>query len=89
LTIGTPSKLSQKSNGDRILLGEKGIGRLSMMKLGNKATVITKTIDDQICNSISFNWQDFDNPDLYLDEITIETQKINYPETFITGTQIH
>ncbi|MBP3009751.1 ATP-binding protein, partial [Acinetobacter baumannii] len=68
LTIGTPSKLSQKSNGDRILLGEKGIGRLSMMKLGNKATVITKTIDDQICNSISFNWQDFDNPDLYLDE---------------------
>lgn len=60
-----------------------------MMKLGNKATVITKTIDDQICNSISFNWQDFDNPDLYLDEITIETQKINYPETFITGTQIH
>lgn len=70
LVIGTPNKWLAKDS-DENLLGEKGVGRLSMMRLGRYATVSSTVLGSSEYNSISFDWSDYDNPDLYLDDIQI------------------
>jgi signal transduction histidine kinase len=86
MTIGTSSKLNVKQNGDRVLLGEKGIGRLSMMKLGNIAIVKSKTQNEKKAHEIKFDWSQFDEPKLFLDEIKLFTNEIE--SDFEHGTQI-
>lgn len=88
LTIGTASKLNIEKNDDRTLLGEKGIGRLSMMRLGNLAKIKSKTIHDQKTNVIDFNWLDFDNPNLFINDISISTYEIDVDNDFKKGTKI-
>lgn len=73
LVIGTPSKLEAKSKlkeNDSPILGEKGIGRLSMMRLGNLASV--KSTDGDGWSEISFIWSKFDDPKLFLNDINID-----------------
>jgi signal transduction histidine kinase len=86
LVIGTPNKLHKQIEDGRILLGEKGIGRLSMMKLGNIAQVITKTANEKNGNSIIFNWGEFDDPDIELTDITLNS--ISLLCDFKMGTKI-
>ncbi|CAM4160653.1 sensor histidine kinase [Acinetobacter pragensis] len=86
MTIGINSKLNVEKNEDRILLGEKGIGRLSMMKLGNFATVKSKKITDTKGHQIIFDWLLFENPNLYLDEIGVTSEETNLE--IEKGTQI-
>ncbi|UUM28392.1 ATP-binding protein [Acinetobacter colistiniresistens] len=86
LVIGTPYKLNKAEENGRVLLGEKGIGRLSMMKLGNKAKVITKTSNDKIGNSIIFDWNKFDNPNIALTDIELTANEIECD--FQHGTKI-
>lgn len=86
MTIGIDSKLNIEKNEDRILLGEKGIGRLSMMKLGDSATVKSKKITDTKGHQIIFNWLLFENPSLYLDEIEVISEETDLE--IIKGTQI-
>ena len=72
LTIGTPYKVDNKNKiAGRVVLGEKGIGRLSMMRLGNIADIKSKTQNDKNFNTIHFDWSEFDNPDLYLSDINL------------------
>lgn len=87
LTIGVNSKLNIESKGDRILLGEKGIGRLSMMRLGNIATVKSKTINEKKAYQIEFNWSLFDKSNLFLDEIELFTHEAEIE--FEQGTEIY
>ena len=70
LVIGTPNKWLAKDV-DENLLGEKGVGRLSMMRLGRYAKVSSTVLGSNETNSISFDWSEYDNPDLYLDDIQI------------------
>lgn len=89
LTIGTNSKLNKLNNHEeRPLLGEKGIGRLSMMRLGNKSIVQSKTLEEDSLNQISFNWEDFNNPNLFLEDITIESKTLNNKDNIEKGTII-
>lgn len=91
LVIGTPGKLKQKKNalpGEPALLGEKGIGRLSMMRLGGTASVESTTLNEKNWHKIDFNWSDFDDPDLYLDEVTVEVRKSKPSEPHEKGTRI-
>lgn len=77
LVIGTPGKLKEKakaSANDPTLLGEKGIGRLSMMRLGNKAVVESTRARDSSWHKIEFNWSEFDDPDLYLDDVSVKVE---------------
>lgn len=54
LTIGTPNRLqSGKPNG---YLGEKGIGRLSAMRLGRRLVVTTTTFDDDQYAQLRCDW---------------------------------
>ena len=55
LTVGTPHRLNERKAGShRLILGEKGIGRLSAMRLGNHLHVTTST-GSRICAGT--NWR--------------------------------
>lgn len=83
LTIGTRSRRREKLNwqkGDqqpkRILLGDKGVGRLSVMRLGDKLDVITSTKGERFWNCLSIDWRQFSHEsDALLHEIPVTTQK--------------
>jgi signal transduction histidine kinase len=66
----TISKKIVKKSTDkkRRYTGEKGIGRFASAKLSNNLQIISKVADDNEV-VVDFNWKDFDNNDLYLDEI--------------------
>lgn len=75
MVVGTPNKMLEKrvqAPGGRTLLGEKGIGRLSMMKLGANAEVKSKVRGEPLWNSITFDWTKFDDPAAFLGEVTFE-----------------
>jgi histidine kinase/DNA gyrase B/HSP90-like ATPase len=72
LTIGTPNKWLQKQQvQDSSLLGEKGIGRLSMMRLARHAFVTSKREHDAAWHQIQFHWKLFDDATKSLEEIPI------------------
>lgn len=76
LVIGTPSKwIEKQSNSDSHLLGEKGVGRLSMMRLGRYSIVSSGVTGADVENKIRFDWSLFDDPSLYLDQVVVPVLK--------------
>jgi len=60
LTVGTPHRLNERKSGSqRVILGEKGIGRLSAMRLGNRLYVTTATAADTRWSELEIDWNDF------------------------------
>ena len=55
--------------------GEKGIGRLSAMRLGNRLTVRTARADDAYWNRLDIDWSEFGNLDPMLDEIAVAPER--------------
>lgn len=53
-------------------LGEKGIGRLSAMRLGERLRIETARADDPALNVLDIDWSLFADLDAMLDEIKIE-----------------
>jgi signal transduction histidine kinase len=91
MVVGTPNKMLQKRAqpvGSRTLLGEKGIGRLSMMKLGAVAEVRSKVEGEPHWNSITFDWTKFDDPEAYLGEVTFEVLPGEEDKAEVHGTII-
>jgi signal transduction histidine kinase len=95
LVIGTPSR---KKEVDAALargaehvpyLGEKGIGRLSAMRLGERLRVETARIDDTAMNELEIDWRAFGDIDAMLDEIPV-APKIGgaKPDASWSGTRI-
>lgn len=91
LVIGTDFKHKRLEPNccGRFPLGEKGIGRLGIHKLGNKITLISKTIEDkEVC--LSINWSTL-NQAQKIDDFTIEIDENDIPVYFKngkTGTRI-
>ena len=77
LVIGTASrKLAvdaalQAGATESPFLGEKGIGRLSAMRLGERLRVETARADDDNLNLLEINWRDFGAIDAMLDEVPV------------------
>jgi signal transduction histidine kinase len=78
----------------RRFLGEKGIGRFAVHRLGEKIVLITRAkincselLDYE--TKITIDWSDF-TEEKYLSEIPVSISKINRPETFVdtSGTLI-
>lgn len=71
MTIATPhkSKIKKVKEGERLPVGEKGIGRLSSESLGHKATLTTKPKDEQFGYKIFFNWADYQKDEVLCNEI--------------------
>lgn len=91
LVIGTPGKYLEKrsaKSGDALVLGDKGIGRLSMMRLGQTATVTSKRSGDDHWHSVRFAWSEFDNPDLYIDDIKLDVIETATNQQAISGTTV-
>ncbi|QEG02388.1 CAI-1 autoinducer sensor kinase/phosphatase CqsS [Stieleria maiorica] len=59
LTVGTPHRKLERLNSTKTILGEKGIGRLSTMRLGKHLWVQTATAEDTHWNILEIDWGDF------------------------------
>lgn len=84
LVIGTASRKraideilskTRSSKDPAPFLGEKGIGRLSAMQLGDTLTVKTARREDKYMNLLEIDWSAFDDLDAMLDQIEIEPQR--------------
>lgn len=72
----------------RLPLGQKGIGRFAVHKLGKKIKIITKKENSKEC-VICIDWRDFENKE-YLEDVEIEVRERD-EEYFLgsrTGTKI-
>lgn len=95
LTISNSPKKKMKKNNEttakyhRIPLGEKGLGRLSVQKLGRKVDMITKKADSSIEYTITIPWNDFlknttlDQVNILCNEKVIENSN-SYTKIIIT-----
>lgn len=84
LVIGTPSRkraidaalAGQANDTDHApYLGEKGIGRLSAMRLGDLLTVETAEKKDKRLNLLKIDWSAFNDLDAMLDEIDVVPER--------------
>lgn len=77
LVIGTPSRKKdveaalQRGDKDVPYLGEKGIGRLSAMRLGDRLRVEAARHDDKSLNILEIDWEKFSDVDAMLDQIPV------------------
>lgn len=78
LVIGTPSRrrdldaMLAAGGGDAPYLGEKGVGRLSAMRLGSGLHVRTATAKDRRYNLLDIDWSQFEDLEKLVDDIVIE-----------------
>lgn len=96
LTIGTRSKLRTDEESDDtyndgdVVLGEKGIGRLSAMRLGSRLRVETTPAGGTHWNELSIDWSVFDHAsEALLEDIPlkpVKTDKLVPPG--VSGTKI-
>ncbi len=77
LVIGTPSRKREveaalaAGAAETPFLGEKGIGRLSAMRLGERLRVETARKDDPALNMLNIDWRAFGDIDAMLDQIPV------------------
>ncbi len=101
LVIGTPSRKraideaqaqQQKSNARKApapYLGEKGVGRLSVMRLGSLLRVETATARDKRTNVLDVDWSRFDDLSLDIGDIDVSpTQGGDKKKADWSGTTI-
>ena len=62
---------------DTPYLGEKGIGRLSAMRLGDKLTVRTAQEKDERFNMLDIDWSDFNDSRKMIEDIQVKPYKGN------------
>lgn len=77
LTIGTRNRQRQRLHGgrggSRPILGEKGLGRLSAMRLGDRLRVETSTAGEATWNLLEIDWRRFSNEsDAMIEDIDVE-----------------
>lgn len=80
LTLGTPARKREveqilKRGGSKTPLGEKGIGRLSAMRLGNLLRMETARAEDEHWNLLEIDWRAFENLDRMIEDIKIVPRK--------------
>jgi signal transduction histidine kinase len=95
----TPEKMNRKKLNDhtkkgRIMQGEKGIGRFSIFKLGQKITIITRPVDESKEYIIGYDFSAYDTEfltengkekELFLDDLQVSITE-REPEHFIKRT---
>ena len=70
LNIATPNKLKRQARqGERIPVGEKGIGRLSSESLGAETILITKPKGETVGYQIKFEWNKYQEEDVLCNEV--------------------
>ncbi len=80
LTLGTPARKRQVDDiltqgGSKTPLGEKGIGRLSAMRLGQRLKLETARAEDAHLNVLEIDWSMFENLNAMIEDIDIEPRR--------------
>ncbi|WP_172435369.1 sensor histidine kinase [Pseudomonas sp. ACN8] len=89
LTVGTDNRLSSpKPDGPDQYLGNKGIGRLAMMRLGHRARVTTWTDSRPTAYEVEFDWRAFDTADLQISDIPLKTNRVRIHKDSESGTRV-
>lgn len=89
LTIGTPSKVGHShSPKERRVLGNKGIGRLAMMRLGARADILSWTEEAKQAGQISFDWRAFDTATKSIESIPVDIHPVKKAGDTDSGTRI-
>ena len=96
LVVGTPNRLLEKAvprdGKNDPILGEKGLGRLSAMRLGGNLALTTATSENAYWNKLDVDWTIlYDQPSLNIDEFrVIPYEDTNGPlkEKNVSGTEI-
>jgi signal transduction histidine kinase len=96
----TPLKLQGKlakrhtTKKDRVIQGEKGIGRFALLKLGRKVTLTTKTRSSAAENVVVMDLSTYDenfidksDAALFLDDLRLSLREVDPPEV-IQSTQV-
>ena len=55
----------------RRVLGEKGVGRFAASRLASQLSMVTKRAEARTQIVMSFDWTQFDDPNLYLDQVRV------------------
>lgn len=87
LKVGTNFKeIDDTSN--EVYLGNKGIGRLAMMRLG-KIAEVKSWRSKESCNKVYFDWRKFEDPEVLISDIEIILEQTHVPcDTHEHGTEI-
>ena len=102
LTIGThhrkkqleERRLSRQITGKsatsvRPILGEKGLGRLSVMRLGWRLRVDTTSTGEQFWNRLDVNWREFADEEALVEDIPVfPAQGSQKEQSSVSGTRI-
>lgn len=95
LVVGTASRKREveaalaKGLARAPFLGEKGIGRLSAMRLGNRLRVETARSSESKINQLVINWADFADLDAMVEDIDVKPTKAgSKPSASWSGTRI-
>ena len=95
LTIGTRSRRREKDEWgdhepDRVLLGDKGLGRLSVMRLGDRVSITTSKAGDRYWNELHVDWRIFSHDsDALLHEVPVAPERGDRkPDAKLAGTTI-
>ena len=95
LVIGTASRKReveaalQRGDRESPYLGEKGIGRLSALRLGDRLLVDTARTEDLVVNRLKIDWTRFANLDAMLDQIDVVPENgPDKPNSAWSGTNI-
>lgn len=102
LTIGTPHRQNQRAEQfrhrkstdaletlSRPILGDKGLGRLSAMRLGWLLQIDTTTKGEDCWNRLLVDWRDFGGSETLVEDVPVfPTQGRWKQETALSGTQI-
>ncbi|HTR80185.1 MAG TPA: ATP-binding protein [Bacteroidota bacterium] len=86
LSVGTDYKLKnlKKNACGRVPLGEKGIGRLSVHKLGDIISMVSKKRGNKEVR-VDLDWTKLNEVD-QIDEFKVDVIEIDTPSTFTTGS---
>lgn len=89
LTVGTDNRLTKpKPDGPDQYLGNKGIGRLAMMRLGQRARVTTWTDSGPSAYQVEFDWRLFDTAERQINDIPLATSKVRIDKASKSGTRV-
>jgi len=94
MEIGTKSKREENRKKTekfkRMPLGEKGVGRLAVHKLGTKLKINSKALGSKEIE-ININWSDLLESSQYIEDASVDIEELDNPKIFLddkTGTRI-
>ncbi len=76
----------------RVLLGEKGLGRLAVHKLGHVTELVTRRVGENVETKLTIDWTSFEHEG-FLDEVpvhweVVEPQVFTDSSEYVNGTKI-